>query len=183
MGKECKLTIHMVMSLDGFIAKKDNSIEWFNTISPYEQGIDFPDMGDFFKSIDCYVMGARTYELAMELSEKYGWPYGEVPTIVISHNQYEESRSHIRFYSGDISTLVDVQLKNQYKNIWLVGGPEVSNQFITRGLADELRLTILPILLGEGLSFFNLDKEYLLNLKEVHAYKTGLVELCYQIRK
>ncbi|MEP7129207.1 MAG: dihydrofolate reductase, partial [Chitinophagales bacterium] len=82
-----KVTIHIVSSLDGIIAKKDNSISWFDTTDHYGRGIEMTeqDTHDFLKTIDCYVMGSHTYEHALELSKSYGWPYGDVPTIVVSH--------------------------------------------------------------------------------------------------
>jgi dihydrofolate reductase len=67
-----KLTIHMVSSLDGIIAKKDNSVSWFETASNYEKGVTLSEQeqADFLKTIDCYVMGSRTYELALELQNR-----------------------------------------------------------------------------------------------------------------
>ena len=67
-----KITIHMVSSVDGMIAKKDNSVSWFETSSPYEKGITWQNTSEFLKGIDCYVMGSRTYEHGMELSKSYG---------------------------------------------------------------------------------------------------------------
>ena len=69
-----KLTVHMVSSLDGYIAKKDNSISWFETSDNYEKGVTVADqdVAAFLKTIDCYVMGSRTYELALKLSKSYG---------------------------------------------------------------------------------------------------------------
>ena len=65
-----RVTIHMVSSLDGIIAKKDNSVSWFKTVDRYDKGIETSkqDTESFLKTIDCYVMGARTYENALELS-------------------------------------------------------------------------------------------------------------------
>jgi dihydrofolate reductase len=76
-----KLTIYMVSSLDGMIAKKDNSTSWFETVDSYEKGLALTeqDIAEFLRSIDCYVMGSRTYEHALQLSESYGWVYGDVP--------------------------------------------------------------------------------------------------------
>src|SRR5438128_10215969 len=81
-----KVTIHMVSSLDGYIAKKDNSVSWFETSDNYEKGVIGQDAEEFLKTIDCYVMGSHTYEHALELSRSYGWAYGDVPTIVLTHN-------------------------------------------------------------------------------------------------
>ena len=66
----------MVSSIDGFIAKPDNSISWFETTSRYDKGVESDDVDSFLKEIDCYVMGARTYELAMALSKTTAGPMG-----------------------------------------------------------------------------------------------------------
>src|SRR6185295_14147760 len=94
-----KLTIHMVSSLDGIIAKTDNSVSWFETSDYYEKGIAEPDAGAFLKTIDCYIMGSRTYEHALELSRSYGWAYGDTPTIVVTHRSLPVDRQNIEVYS------------------------------------------------------------------------------------
>ena len=178
------VTIHMVSSLDGYIAKKDNSISWFETTSNYEKGLTGQDAAEFLTTIDCYIMGATTYELALELSKQYGWVYGDTPTIVLTHRNLPVERPNIETYSGDLNKLVDDRLKPNYKNVWLVGGAKLAKDFIRLNLADEIRQTILPIILGEGLLFFDqIGVEQPLNLKNVTAYKNGMVELHYEIRK
>src|SRR5215831_4109172 len=179
-----KITIHMVSSLDGIIAKKDNSVSWFETIDNYEKGVSEINMEEFFRSIDCYVMGSRTYEHAMELSKSYGWPYGDVPTIVVSHRNLVIDRPNIEIYSGDLNKLVNERLKPKYKNVWVVGGAILAKDLIRLKLADEIRLIVIPIILGDGKLFFDqIGQEQALHLKDVTAYKTGMVELCYEIKK
>jgi len=179
-----KVTIHMVSSLDGIIAKKDNSVSWFETSDYYEKGVTEQDTEEFLKTIDCYVMGSRTYEHALELSESYGWAYGDVPTIVVTHRNLPIDRQNIEIYSGDLDKLVNERLKPTYKNVWLVGGAMLVKDFIRLKLADEIRLSVMPIILGEGTLFFDhIGREQTLHLKDVTAYKSGLVELCYEIRK
>ena len=181
-----KITIHMVSSLDGYIAKKDNSVSWFETPDNYEKGVSVTeqDAAEFLKTIDCYVMGSRTYEHALELSKSYGWAYGDVPTIVLTHRNLPVDRPNIEFYSGDLDKLVNERLKPNYKNVWLVGGAKLARDFIRLGLADEIRQSILPIILGDGTPFFDqMGQEQALHLKNVTAYKNGMVELCYEIRK
>ena len=176
----------MVSSLDGIIAKHDNSVSWFETADNYEKGITVTeqDAAAFLKTIDCYVMGSRTYEHALELSRSYGWAYGDVPTIVVSHRDLPIERENIELYSGDLTQLVNDRLKPHYKNVWLVGGADLSAEFIRLGLADEIRLSVLPIILGEGKPFFDqLGHESPLHLKDVTAYKTGMVELWYEIKR
>ncbi|MDR3695684.1 dihydrofolate reductase family protein [Mucilaginibacter sp.] len=181
-----KLTVHMVSSLDGYIAKKDNSVSWFETTDRYEKGVTVSEkeMGDFLKSIDCYIMGSRTYEHALELSKAHGWPYGDLPTIVVTHRNLPVERPNIEVYTGDLEKLVNGQLKPKYKNVWLAGGAKLAREFIRLKLADEIRLSIVPIMLGDGTPFFDhAGQEQELHLQDVTAYKNGMVELCYEIKK
>jgi dihydrofolate reductase len=172
-----KITIHMVSSLDGIIAKKDNSVSWFETPDNYEKGVSHHDPEEFLKTIDCYVMGSRTYEHALELSKSYGWAYGDIPTIVLSHRNLPIERPNIETYSGDLEKLVNERLKPKYKNVWVVGGARVVSDFIRLNLADEIRQSIVPIILGEGTPFFtHIGQEQALHLKDVTAYKSGVVE-------
>ena len=181
-----KLTIHMVSSLDGIIAKKDNSVTWFETTDFYEKGVKITehDAEIFLKTIDCYVMGSHTYEHALELSKSYGWAYGDTPTIVVTHRNLPIDKQNIEIYSGDLNKLVTELLKPRYKNVWLVGGAILAKEFINLKLADEIRLSVMPVILGDGKLFFhNIGQEQVLHLKDVTAYKSGMVELCYEIKK
>jgi dihydrofolate reductase len=173
------ITMHVVSSLDGFIAKKDNTVSWLDSPgSVYEAGVSISEeeVATFVKAIDCYVLGSRTYEHALEL----GWPYGDTPTVVVTGREWPPARKSVEFYSGDLKTLVDVKLAPRYRNIWLVGGAMLCQRFLELGLVDEIRLTIAPVLLGEGLRLFSGSlTEERWNLKNVVAYKNGFVELSY----
>lgn len=175
------VTLHMVSSLDGFIAKLDNSVSWMDTPgSVYEPGVSISEqeVSTFLKSIDCYVLGSRTYEHALQL----GWPYGDTPVVVVTTRKWPpaSTKKTIEFYSGDLKTLVDEKLAPRYQNIWLVGGAMLSQRFLEFGLVDEISLTIAPVLLGAGLRLFDGSlKEKRWDLKKVTAYKNGCVELCY----
>ena len=172
------VTLHVVSSLDGFIAKNDNSVSWLDSTSVYEAGVSISEeeAATFVKAIDCYVLGSRTYEHTLEL----GWPYGDTPVIVVTGREWPPARPSVEFYSGDLKTLVDVRLAPRYRNIWLVGGAMLCRRFLELGLVDEIRLTIAPVLLGEGLRLFggSLTEERW-HLKNVMAYKNGFVELSY----
>jgi dihydrofolate reductase len=176
------VTLHMVSSLDGFIARKDNTVSWLDSPgSVYEAGVSISEgeAAAFVKTIDCYVLGSRTYEHALEL----GWPYGNTPVVVVTDRKLTPARNSIEFYSGDLKTLVDEHLAPRYRNIWLVGGAMLSQRFLSLGLVDEIKLTIAPVLLGEGLRLFGDSlTEQRWNLKNVVAYKNGFVELSYSAR-
>jgi dihydrofolate reductase len=179
-----KITIHMVSSLDGIIAKRDNSVSWFESADNYENGVAEENAEEFMKTIDCFVMGSRTYEHALELSKKYGWLYGDVPTIVVSHRNLPIDKKNIEIYSGDLNKLVIERLKPNYKNVWVVGGAILAKDFIRLKLADEIRLSVMPVILGDGILFFDhIGQELPLHLKNITAYKNGMVELWYEIRK
>ena len=169
----------MVSSLDGFIAKQDNTVSWLDTGSVYEAGVSISEeeAAAFVKAIDCYVLGSRTYEHAFEL----GWPYGDTPTVVVTSRHLPSMRKSVEFYSGDLKKLVDELLASRYRNIWVVGGAMLCRCFLELGLVDEIKLTIAPVLLGEGLRLFSgSPAEERWNLKNVVAYKNGFVELSYE---
>src|SRR5438309_6314759 len=175
------ITLHMVSSLDGFIAKNDNGVSWLDSPgSVYEAGVSISEeeAAAFVKTIDCYVLGSRTYEHALEL----GWPYGDTPTIVVTGRELPAKKKSVEFYSGDLKTLVDVKLAPRYRNIWLVGGAMLCHRFLELGLVDEISLTIAPVLLGDGLRLFGSAPEQRWNLKNVRGYKNGFVELTYAAR-
>jgi dihydrofolate reductase len=104
--------------------------------------------------------------------------------IVVTHRNLPIERQNITAYSGDFNKLVDERLKPNYRNVWLVGGPILSKDFIVLKLADEIRLSVLPVILGDGTLFFDhIGGEQALHLMDVTAYKSGMVKLRYKIRK
>ena len=185
--KESRVTIHMVASLDGFIARRDGSVDWLETTDTFEEGksMDPEFVKEFLATIDCYVMGSRTYETALGFEAKgLGWAYGDTPTIVLTSRALPSTRSSIEFYSGDLAQLVNARLRPAFRNIWFVGGGAVSGTCLRLGLADEVRYSIMPILIGEGISFFaGLQQDTVLHLRAVNAYKSGMVELHYDVQK
>lgn len=172
----------MVCSLDGYIADEDNTIDWMHTNDRFEEGITLSEkeIEDYINAIDCYIMGSRTYEHALQL----GWPYGEVPVIVLSTRKLPVERKNVEIYRGNLSELINGKLKKKFQNIWLVGGAKLAQEFIRHKLADEIIQSVLPVILGKGVPFFeNLENSQFLHLKNVIAYKDGMVELSYEIKK
>jgi dihydrofolate reductase len=184
---ESRVTIHMVASLDGFVARKDGSVDWLESTDTFDDGKDMdPELArQFLARISCYVMGSRTYQTALEFEAKgFGWAYGETPTIVLTSRVLPNTRSCVIFYSGDLTQLVNERLRPSFQSIWVVGGASVAGACLRLGLADEVRYSIMPILIGDGISFFDkLQQDTGLHLREVNAYKSGIVELHYDVRK
>lgn len=184
---QSRVTIHMVASLDGFIAARDGRVNWLETADRFEGGQTLtPEaIQTFLKSIDCYVMGSRTYETALNFESKgLGWSYGDKPVFVLTHRTLPKNRATIEFYEGDIRRLVDEKLRPVFDSIWFVGGGEVAAECLRLGLADEIRYSIVPIVIGGGISFFQgLNQHVPLHLLDTAAYTNGIVALRYEVRK
>ena len=184
---DTRVTIHMAASLDGFIARKDGSVDWLETADEFVDGATMdPALAEaFLGTIDCYVMGARTYETARSFEAKgLGWPYGEKPTFVLTHRELPRTRDTVEFYSGDLTQLVNGRLRQIFRRIWFVGGGMLSAECLRLGLADEIRYSIVPVLIGNGISFFEkIDRDVALHLAEVNTYRSGMVELRYEVRR
>ena len=182
-----RVTIHMAASLDGFIARRDGSVDWLETADEYADGATMdPERAEaFLKTIDCYVMGSRTYETALGFEAKgLGWPYGDKPTFVLTHRALPRTRDTVEFCSGDLAHFVNGRLRHAFRTIWFVGGGQLSAECLRLELVDEIRYSILPIVIGDGIPFFEkLDRDFALHLSEVNAYRSGMVELRYEVRR
>jgi dihydrofolate reductase len=176
----------MAASLDGFIARRDGRVDWLETSDRFDDGeVMAPEsVAEFLRTIDCYVMGSRTYEIALDFEARgLGWSYGDKPTFVLTRRELRKTRSTVEFYAGDLQRLVEERLKPNFRSIWVVGGGAVSGECLRRGLADEVRYSILPILIGDGIAFFErLDRDVALHLLEVKAYQSGMVALRYEVK-
>jgi dihydrofolate reductase len=183
---DARVTIHMAASLDGFIARKDGRVDWMETADEFADGatLDAEFIAAFLKTIDCYVMGSKTYETALTFAAQgFGWAYGDKPTFVLTRRDLPRIRDSVEFYSGGLTELVSGNLRRRFRAIWFVGGGAVSGECLRLGLADELRYSILPVLIGDGIRFFDrLDGDVALHLAEVKAYKSGMVGLRYDVK-
>jgi dihydrofolate reductase len=187
MNADSRVTIHMAASLDGFIARRDGSVDWLETSDEFPGGetMDPGFVEAFLNTIDCYVMGSRTYETALSFEAKgLGWPYGDKPTFVLTHRDLPRARDTVEFYEGDIARFVNERLRHTFHSIWFIGGGALSAECLRLELADEIRYSILPILIGDGIAFFEkFDRDIALHLTEVKAYRSGMVELRYDVRR
>ena len=184
---DSRVTIHMAASLDGFIARKDGRVDWLETSDEFVGGatMDPAFVETFLKSIGCYVMGSKTYETAIGFEAAgFGWSYGDKPVFVLTSRKLPRTRETVEFYTGDLAQFVNARLRPAFRSIWFVGGGVLSAECLRLGLADEVRYSILPILIGDGIRFFEkLDKDVALRQVEVKAYASGMVGLRYEVRR
>lgn len=181
-----RVTLHMAASLDGFIARTDGRVDWMETTDDFTGGVTMEPgaVEAFLATIDCYVMGSHTYETALTFdAQGQGWAYGDTPTVVLTHRALPRPHASVEFFAGDLADLFAVQLRPKYRHIWVAGGSSVAAECLRLGLIDEVRYTILPVLIGDGIPFFGqLSRDVALHLTEVTPYRSGMVELTYEVR-
>ena len=124
---ESCVTIHMVASLDGFIARKDGRVDWLEMSDEFEQGdtLDPEFVQEFLKTIDCYVMGSRTYEIWDFQAKGFGWSYGDKPTFVLTRRALPRTRDTVEFYSWRSRAPGARAAETGLPCIWFVGGGAV----------------------------------------------------------
>jgi len=184
---ESRVTLHMAASLDGFIARRDGRVDWLETPDEFPSGqtLDPEFVEAFLETIGCYVMGSRTYETALNYEATgSGWAYGDKPVFVLTSRELPRARQTVEFYSGDLGELVNARLRPGFRSIWVVGGGTVAGDCVSLGLADEIVYSVLPIVIGDGIRFFEkLEQDVALHLVGVKAYRSGTVELRYEVRR
>lgn len=178
-----KATAYFAASVDGFIAAHDGSIDWLNEAnSKVPEGEDC-GYGDFMASVDTLVMGRNTYEQVLGFGQ---WPYGSTPVVVLSSQpisfptQIPDKVSH----SSETPPELCQRLNDQgIEHIYVDGGATIRG-FLAHDLIDEITVTIVPVVLGEGISPFGKRNGNLV-LKQLRAkvYDFGFVQISYSVQK
>jgi dihydrofolate reductase len=180
------------MSLDGYIAESDDTLEWLMGYEgSYEGGEEAPAMGGydaFYEEVGALIMGSATYEFV--LAHGGDWPYRGKPSWVLSSRDLpmpdvEGDDVDVRIVNTDVPALNDEMLAAAGdRNLWVVGGGNVASQFADAGLLDEVILTVVPVVLGQGKPLF--DRRLPggpMQLTGARPFSTGMVELRYEIRR
>lgn len=162
------------MSLDGYIAKPNDDIGFLSLVEKENEDYGY---ADFLKTIDTVIVGRKSFEKVLSLG--FDYPHSDKEVYIISRTPKPNIGS-FRFYSSDLVELVLKLKKLKGKNIYCDGGAEIANVLLKNNLIDELYISIIPILLGNGISLFNKDlPENNLNLISAKTYEKGLVHLHY----
>jgi len=174
-----KISAYIAVSLDGFIARKNGNIDWLTEIDNLDS---FEDYGydEFYQTIDCLIMGSNSFTSIIKYEP---WPYADKKVFVLSHAINEVAPQDVdkyEIYSGSISALITKLQKQGYDHISIDGGQTIQS-FINEGLINELTITTIPILLGEGIPLFGkVANDIKLKLVESKAYENGYVKNSYQ---
>ena len=166
----------MAASLDGCIARRDGSIDWLPVPGPRR------DYGyaKFLQRIDELIIGRKTYEQMLSLGR---WPYGERQCHVLSRRWAGHRDVHAEFTAAAPAALLRRLRKRPGGDIWLVGGGESAHAWFAAGAVDEIILTIIPVLLGEGRPLFLPQPEATgWRLRASRVFPDGLVQLHYTVK-
>lgn len=172
-----KLSIFIASSLDGYIAGPNDDLGFLKTVE--KEGEDY-GYKTFTDTIDTILLGRKTYDWVIDQIGPSHYDNGERDVYVITRKQ-RPATGKTQFYTGDLVTLVQQLRSQKGKNIYCDGGSEIINELLKKDLIDEMIISIIPILLGEGTRLFADGRpEQLLELVEVKNFDTGLTQLHYK---
>lgn len=174
-----KCSVYIATSLDGFIARKNGGIDWLTAPNPAGVGEDYGYKA-FFESVDALVMGRKSFEMVLTFSE---WPYADKRVIVLSSGSPqipEKLSGKVESSSLPPAKLV-AQLAGQgVRHVYVDGGKTIQS-FLRAGLIDEIIITSIPVLIGDGIPLFGeLAQDIHLQHVETQAYKSGFVQSKYK---
>lgn len=173
-----KVQVYVAMSLDGFIARKDGSVDFLKGEDENDNSMD--SYTEFIKNIDVVIMGHVTYKQITEEFSVDSWPYKNLTTYVLTHKKIKD-KDNIKFRNKSIEALISEIKQSEGSDIWICGGQDVITQSLNKDIIDLFTVTVIPVLIGKGIRLFNGNEEELLSLKETKVFN-GMVDLIYKKR-
>lgn len=177
MNAKRNLVLFIGSSLDGYIATKDESLEWLDNVD----GEGDNGYSEFLDTVDTILFGKKTYDWVMKQGLKE-FPYKDKECYVFTRSS-TENNEYVKFINEDVPEFVDKLKSRDGENIWVVGGGELLYSFLKEKLVDELIITVAPTLLGAGIPLFR-EGDYQLDLilKGTRRFNQ-FVELHYEVKK
>lgn len=173
-----KVVLYIAASLDGYIAKPGDDLSFLSIVET--PGEDY-GYGDFIATVDKVILGRKTYDWVMKQVPVF--PHADKECYVLTRSPIA-SIGNTHFYAGDLEELVQTLKAKGGKNIFCDGGADTANSLMKLGLIDELILSVIPIVLGEGIKLFaERIPERKLELLNSKGYPSGLVQLHYRFNK
>lgn len=173
-----KISIYVAVSLDGFIAKPDGNIDWLTEDVSAEEVENDNGYKEFLNSVDALVFGGKTYRQMRSFGD---WLYPNKKCVIISRTETESDLPDVSFTTDSPQQIVE-SLKNEgCRHLWVMGGGEIHSLFLNTGLVDEMRIFVMPIILGEGIPLFAppvTDTRW--NLLGHRNWRSNIVELHYR---
>lgn len=165
-----KVVLGLGISLDGYIARLDGSVDFLFIPKDYS-------MGPFLKTVDALVLGRKTYDDGLKMGGSFN---SSTKNYVFSQTQPPGERNNVVFTNDSPAAVIAEIRKKPGKDIWLMGGGILIREFLKEDLVDELYLGVVPTLIGEGIPLFPAgfpQREF--ELVENESYSRGLISLRY----
>jgi dihydrofolate reductase len=190
-----KTQYYCAMSLDGYIAESDDTLEWLLKYDgsyggdEAESGKGKAGYEGFYEGVGALVTGSVTYEFVLDhLGEGGEWPYKGKPCWILTSRDLpvpDGEGVDVRMANARVPELYDEMFAAAGdRNLWVIGGGNVASQFADEGLLDEVLVTVVPVVLGEGKPLF--DRRLPggpMQLTGTRTFDTGMVELRYEIKR
>ncbi|MFC1573990.1 dihydrofolate reductase family protein [Candidatus Latescibacterota bacterium] len=170
-----EIILYIAASLDGFIAREDGGIDWLAIADSSDTVYGY---ADFYRSVDALVMGSRTYEQIVDMGD---WPYTGKISYILTKRKLNSIRDDVIITSSQPDKVVSEIEAQNFRRIWLVGGAELTSSFRKSGLVTEYIISIIPVILGNGIPLFlpGCPDEELLHVESCN-YPSGVVQVTYR---
>lgn len=167
-----KLILYIATSLDGYIAKPNDDLSFLSIVQ--KDGEDY-GYSEFVSSIDTVILGRKTYDWIMAVVDEF--PHMDKISYIITRTE-RPSIGNINFYNGTLNSLVKKLKSEKGKNIFIDGGAEIVHELLKANLIDEFIISIIPILVGDGIKLFADGRpELKLKLVTLKKFETGLIQM------
>ncbi|WP_455221017.1 dihydrofolate reductase family protein [Kaarinaea lacus] len=177
-----KISVYIATSVDGFIARKNGDLDWLSEGSSEDDNEDY-GYQVFFDSIDVLVMGRNTFEKVLSFE---AWPYAGKKVIVLSNKELDipgNIKESIEIKSCTPSELVKDLEFSGAEHLYIDGGKTIQ-AFLNANLIDEMTITRIPVIIGEGISLFGaVDHDIKLQHIETRQYPNGYVQSRYKVSR
>jgi dihydrofolate reductase len=178
-----RCSVFIATSLDGFIARADGSIDWLEAANASVPAGEDCGYGAFIATVDALVMGRKTFESVLAFDP---WPYGDLPVVVQSRRTLDIPARLAATVSASAEAPTELAERlgaAGARHLYIDGG-ETIRRFLSAGLIDELTITTIPVLVGEGRPLFGLPvTDRPLELVASRAWPFGFVQNCYRVGK
>ena len=170
-----KVILYIATSLDGYIAKPNDDLSFLSIVE--QEGQDY-GYADFVKTVDTVIVGRKTYDKVISMG--FDFPHADKDAYIITRTPRPTIGS-VKFYSGELKTLVGKLKTESGKNIYCDGGAEIVNELLKDNLIDEFIISVIPILVGNGTKLFKDNRpEQKLELVSVKSFDKGLTQLHFK---
>lgn len=175
-----KISVFIATSLDGYIAKPNDDLSFLKLVE--KEGEDY-GYAAFTSTIDTILLGRKTYDWVLRKIGSSHYDNGERNVYVITRTE-RPNVGKTKFYTGNLTELIDQLRSENGKNIYCDGGAEIINELLKNDLIDELIISVVPVLLGTGTRLFKEGRpEQQLEHIATKTFETGLVQLHYRRKK